>query len=1212
MRFSDFICRILFVSSALALTAGSVGAQNQSGVRHYELGAYLHQYDICGSEEPVGMIGWKSMKDAAGAQYLDTIGVNLNYLGVPWDGRPQWYEEAMENYATWLRDHTQGNVLLHTRPLQRLDWMPAPGPSPSHERVEFYPPRSCDIPTDASQRYADYISWVTRVFSEKLGSRLKYFVHAAEAQSRWEGKIDEYERSEDPACLEDGSDYDNLINAAYDSVKSVDPRISVFPSFGVEELYALSYEPSRDRYRTCMKGADRAQCAADNIARAAALKRDKFGVAFQPFSHAHGHFDPAEPLYDSRFLYDNAIEVFANGDWLGAGAMENEGIVVSETSWNATDVTVHRSGDPLSGVECWDHDYAPGSGPDYSEVDFYTAGGCTATSWPYNDPDDPMGSDQEQSDFFNHLILSAHENPHVELIAWWSVRDQIDTGITSRAGIAPDLNDQSCSSIAWDNTIHAFRHTIPKDIHEKYGTPYSSELADFGEASLKNWSTTGFLDYFGNDIGRSLKTDWQNVRSYTLFNEGTDPAQCFDAVDNDGDGLYNCDDPNCQNLAECMLLNKSEAAPALAYITSPDGRLQLTVKQMDLGTVVSRYQSGAILYYRLQRDGETVLDWSPLGLQLADADLAFNMQAVATNSEFVGDTYSLAHGKRKDHNYAARESLLAVQNANGDLMALRFRAFDDGIAFRYELPGSGTTTITNELSAFRLPAGSTGYLTEAVTASLFQPGYENPFVIQAAGMNADPVSDGFYFPALFRLPGSDTHVLLHEAGLDESYAGTRLDSNASDRVYQVRFPSPDEGDLLAPAQPTATLPAATPWRVVMVGALEDIVASNLVTHLSPALDPVFQGDTSWIKPGKAAWSWWSQDTQTPALQREYIDSAAEFGWEYVIVDANWSLWPDAETAVPELVQYAAQRGVDIVLWYNSGGPNNTITLEPRGRLDDAAAMQTEFAKLAAWGVAGVKVDFFRSDKQATIARYRDLLRSAAANHLHVVLHGSTPPRGWRREFPNLLTSESVLGAEHYKWSPGPEAGHNVRLVFTRNVVGAMDYTPLTFEAPLGLQGITYSHQLALSVVFESALQAFSDQADLNVDKGFRALFERFPFVRNFLKALPVAWDDTRLLEGDPTTHAVVAREHQGHWYIGGINGQWAPQDVTVNLERFVTVPEGQNVVYAANIIKDGTAADELLRTPLVVGPKGQIDITMAARGGFVIELIPVVVGDGCG
>ena len=1180
-------------------------AHAQLPTRHYELGAYLHRYDVCGLDQPEGMVNWKWMRDAEGAAHLDAVAVNLDYLGIPWDGRPDWFEQEFEDYATWLRDNTTGPVMLHTRPMQRLDWMPAPGPTPG-DRVEFYAPRQCAIPEDASQRYGDYVAWATRVFSEKLGDRLKYFVYAAESQSQWEGKVDEYERSQDPACLTDGADYDAMLDAAYDRIKSVNSRVAAFPSFQVEEMYALSYNPDMDRYRTCFAGVDREECAQQNIARAAALKRDKFGVAFQPFTHAHAHFDPSKPNYDPNFLYDDSLEVFTDVDWLGAGVKENEGIVITETTWNATPIAVHRSNDPATGAECWHHDFPEGLEPEFDEIDFYTGGGCRAISWPYDDPNQPWGSDQEQADFFVNLVLMAQDNPFVELIGWWSVRDQIDTAIATREGIAPDLADESCGAAVWDNAIHSFRHTVPKDVHEKYGTPYSRDLADFGEATLKTWATTGFLDYEGNDVGRPLLTEWENIRLLTLFNEGTDPAQCLDGVDNDEEGLTDCADPNCQHTAACVPSIDEATVPPILTATSPDGRLLLEVKRLNLGTTVPRYELGEMLYYRVLRDETAVLDWSPLGLELDSSEFVFDLEPVNIDTTSTGDIYTLRHGKRAEHAYTANDTVLAVQNSTGDLLALRFRLFNDGVALRYEIPGSGDTTIVSEKTGFRPPDGTGVRIMEAATASLFQPGYEGPYLPMAAGTNGGPASDGFYFPALFSLPDGVTHLMLHEAGVDDSAAGSRLDSDASDRVYQVRLPSADEGDVLAPVQPTATLPGATPWRVMMIGDLADIVESNLITHLSPPQDPVFAGNTDWIEPGKSAWSWWSQDTGTPELQRAYIDSAAEFGWEYVIVDADWSLWPDAETEIQDLVQYAAARNVGIFLWYNAGGPNNEVTFEPRDRLNNVTQMQAEFAKLASWGVAGVKVDFFRSDKQARIRQHRELLRTAAEHQLHVIFHGGTPPRGWRREFPNLLSSEAVFGAEHYKWSDGPDAAHNVHLVFIRNVVGSMDYTPLTFDTALTKRGISYGHQLALSVVFESALQVFADQADLDPTAGFRSLFASFPFVQEFLTALPVRWDGTRFVEGDPSTHAVLARRDQDSWYIAGINGEATGRSITLDPGDFISGD------YVANLITDDGASNQLAQSNPEVSAGTPLQIPLLPQGGFVLVLSPAPPPDGDG
>ncbi len=638
------------------------------------------------------------------------------------------------------------------------------------------------------------------------------------------------------------------------------------------------------------------------------------------------------------------------------------------------------------------------------------------------------------------------------------------------------------------------------------------------------------------------------------------------------------------------------ARAAWFELESPDGSLKVTIDQLDLGATVNRYPQGNYLYYRVDRDGIPVLDWSPLGIRLSDRHFDSDLVLVSGISTMTLDRYSLPHGKQRDVEASAWRLTMKVENAAGLWCDIVVKAYNDGIAFRYEIPGSASegVFVLEELSGFRLANASHAYLAEAQFPSLYTPNYEVRYDRLQPGVNSP--GDGFFFPALFEMADGNTNVLLHEAGLTSFYAASRLDADASENLYRLRFPSSGEGDASNPAQPASVLPLQTPWRLAVIGDGAAVVESNLVTHLGQDLNAVFGGDASWVKPGKAAWSWWSQGTGSPALQKEYVDFAVEHGWDYVIVDEGWSAWTEAE--IEELVQYAADREVGIFLWYNSGGSHNAISLAPRDRLNSLEDIQAEFEQLAAWGVAGVKVDFFQSDKQARIVQQRHILYAAAEQHLLVDFHGSTVPRGWRREFPNLLTTEAVLGAENYKWNLGPTAADNVKLAFTRNVVGAMDYTPLTFDAALQQEGISYAHQLAVGTVFESALQVFAGRADSDSTQGYRALFARFPFLADQLRDLPTAWDETRLLSGHPDSHAVIARRSGDRWYIGGINNLNATSDVLVDLSSFA------NGVYDAQLIVQGAAADELVSSQLQLDSTSQLPVSMLPGGGFTLELRP--------
>jgi hypothetical protein len=350
---------------------------------------------------------------------------------------------------------------------------------------------------------------------------------------------------------------------------------------------------------------------------------------------------------------------------------------------------------------------------------------------------------------------------------------------------------------------------------------------------------------------------------------------------------------------------------------------------------------------------------------------------------------------------------------------------------------------------------------------------------------------------------------------------------------------------------------AGPWRFALIGELGDIVGSSLPLALgrrSRIADP------SWVRPGRAAWSWWADSGSPERLeaQQAYVDAAAARGWEYVLVDEGWdAAW------LPDLVQYAAARDVRILLW--------THWRDLRDPRDRARLLD----RWAGWGVAGVKVDFLQSDHPRRIAVYDAIARTAARRRLIVNFHGCTLPRGLQRTWPNVLTMEAVLGAEHAKGGSVP-AAHDVDLVFTRNVVGSMDYTPA-----LTARGSTAGHQLAAAVAFESGLQHLADTP---------GAYESRPAADALLRALPVAWDDTRLLDGAPGSHATLARRAGDEWWIASLHAG-AATERTVALD-FLAAGD-----YRATIVGDDLQAVE--RT---VTAADSLTIPVAADGGFTVRL----------
>jgi alpha-glucosidase len=616
-------------------------------------------------------------------------------------------------------------------------------------------------------------------------------------------------------------------------------------------------------------------------------------------------------------------------------------------------------------------------------------------------------------------------------------------------------------------------------------------------------------------------------------------------------------------------------------VASPDGRTTIEVAQ----------QPDRRLVWRVTRDAQPVVADSPLGIRRADQafDAALTVVSVSPIRN-IDERYTMPYGKRRDHHVVGRERTLTFANAAGAKLELVVRAHDDGVAFRYRFPESaeGMKTVVEERTGFHVPARAIGWMMPQQEVHKYGPAYEDFYMEVAAG-TAAPRPDGWAFPALFRTV-SRRWILITESSVDDTYCGSHLAQDATGEVYRIKFPDPKEGLSVGKAQPESKLPWTMPWRVVIVGdAAGRILESDLVNDLAP---PSTIATTNWIKPGRAAWSWWSKSDSPKHVEdlNAFTDFAAEMGWEYALVDANWDRMLTGK--IEDVIAHAKAKNVGLFFWYNSGGPHNDVTEAPRDRMLARDVRRKEFEKLKAWGVKGVKVDFWHSDKQDRITQYRDVLRDAADFQLMVNFHGSTIPRGWSREFPNLVGMEAVFGAEQYKFREGYAAKapwHNTVLPFTRNVVGPMDFTPVTFSDAKYPHKTTNAHELALSVVFENPIQHFADSV-----ASYRAVPAQ---VKTFLKQVPTAWDETRVLTGDPGDKIVVARRDHGVWYVGGINGRDFAQTVSVPLDFL------KDGAWRGMLIQDGgtdrlfeaRATDQPLKPDRVVG------MQMRAHGGFVMR-----------
>jgi alpha-glucosidase len=632
------------------------------------------------------------------------------------------------------------------------------------------------------------------------------------------------------------------------------------------------------------------------------------------------------------------------------------------------------------------------------------------------------------------------------------------------------------------------------------------------------------------------------------------------------------------------------AAEGRWEVRSPDGRLSFVLRLGAAGEA----DAGRLSYSVVRaRDSvrTNVLETSSLGIRRDDQRFIENLRfASAEPQTLIDETYRVLHGKRRSVSHRAHQQTFTFLNEASARVELVVRVADGGVAFRYAFPerDAQPRKLLEEATEFTIPGGARAWMLPHQPAGQYTPAYEDLFVEVPTG-TAAPTPSGWSFPALFEIGKGDAWLLVTEADVNEHACATRLASEAPGGRYRIRLPEAGEGQGIGDVEPASVLPWRLPWRVMIVAdSPARIVESTLVQDLSP---PSVVADASWIRPGRVSWSWWSDDNspRDEATLNAFVDLAAEMGWEYSLIDANWNLMDPA--GLQRVLAHARDKRVGVLLWYNSGGPHNTVTEQPRDLMHQRDVRRREFAKLRDWGVKGVKVDFWQSDKQDRIAQYVDLLRDAAEFNLLVNLHGCTLPRGWSRTYPHLMSMEAVQGAEQYKFNaayPQKAAWHNTVLAFTRNVVGPMDYTPVTFTDVKYPRVTTDGHELALSVVFESGLQHFADSVQA---------YRRLPdAARAFLRAVPAAWEDTRLLAGRPGALAVVARRGPDAWYVGGISGGEARQTVDVSLSFLGPAAHG------LTLVADGSGPRQLHASRQIVTARDTLRVDLLPRGGFVARL----------
>lgn len=635
----------------------------------------------------------------------------------------------------------------------------------------------------------------------------------------------------------------------------------------------------------------------------------------------------------------------------------------------------------------------------------------------------------------------------------------------------------------------------------------------------------------------------------------------------------------------CVLAGCSNR-PLPDALMSPDRQLHVKVYVTEHNT----------LAYSVDRAGQPVILGSDLGLQLTGADFTQNV-VLESKSAIVSvtDSYAMRVGKKSKVSYQANEQTMMVKNARQQTLQVTFRVSNDGVAFRYRMadPAIANKQFVKETTGFQFPATARAWLQPMAVAqtgwSNVNPSYEEHYQSDVP-MGTEPLlKQGWVFPALFK--SGDHWVVISESNMDGSWHGSHLQLGVEVGEYQLAPPqtpevfisaSGEKGALLANAKHTLE----SPWRIIALGSLAQIMESTLGTDLAA---PAIALEQNAIKPGHSSWSWaiLKDDFTTFDVQKKFIDYAADMHWDYTLIDADWDKKIGYEK-LKELVDYAAQKNIGILVWYNSSGDWNQTPYGPKSQLLTHEQRMAEFSRLQDMGVKGVKIDFFGGDGQSFMAYYTDILKDAARYGLSVNFHGATLPRGWQRTYPNLMTMESIKGFEFTTFSQAdqdPVARHVVTALFTRNLFDPMDYTPMVFGDIPNIKRVTEnSFELAQSVLMISGIQHFAE-----IPEGMATAPE---YVKTFLRELPREWDDVKFIDGYPGKFAVLARRAGDVWYVAGINAEQETKAFTLDL-GFVGDKKG-------SLIRSGETERSFSQS--AVDAKVPQTITLRPSAGFVMVL----------
>lgn len=671
---------------------------------------------------------------------------------------------------------------------------------------------------------------------------------------------------------------------------------------------------------------------------------------------------------------------------------------------------------------------------------------------------------------------------------------------------------------------------------------------------------------------------------------------------------------DCIAAIACFALTAIMASHTSAesyQLESPDGSILVTLN----------YES--LLSYSVAVDGVDVISPSAINLKIK------NQPSLVAPSSIIDVTKSshseILHPEVRVKSATIADHYNQLSLAFSNETSVTFRAYDSGVAYRFETTLERPIVITSEQAEFNFAPSATVLLAEEEG---FYSHNERTYIrYEISDLNQNNLAST---PSL--VDTGHVKVLITESGLKD-YAGIWLTGSEDGRGLRgafANFPTkkiPEEGpwiDRNEPVVERADYIAKTdgarnyPWRILALAREDgDLLTNQLSYQLAT---PNQAGDTSWIKPGKVAWDWYNANNLfgvdfeaglNTETYKYYIDFAADYGIEYVILDEGWYPLGDLLGSVegfdvPEIIRYAKSKGVGIILW--------TSWLTLRDQFEEA------MDRFAGLGAVGIKPDFFQRDDQEMVNFYWKIAEAAAQRKMLVDFHGAYKPAGLRRAYPNVITREGVKGLEWNKWSYDSTAEHNTTLPFIRMVAGPMDYTPGAMSNALGpkaFENVKYKskddnhqdftirftrpmsqtsrvHQMAMLTVFESPLQMMADSP---------ARYRKEHECAAFMAKVPTVWDNTKVIHGKIGDYVSVARQSGKEWFVGTLNDENS-RELPLKLSF---LDAGKN--YQAEIFEDGRNADQWAEDyktyTRVVTSDDELTMKLAPAGGFTARFTPL-------